>query len=339
MVRRGLFIALGVLWAVVIIAGPVAITAEEPLRGPSDETVANPAKEEQPRPPDREPRLLESRFMGATPEERARLAEERKRISAAAAAFGTDPTAIVGYYQAGYGHSEFTNGLRLDTATVVARLPLTPNWLLQVTMPYAWADLNRSRGFTTDGTGDMVVRMGGRLYASENVALFIGADSSFPTASEPQLGSGKYSLGPGGGVAAPLPRLRSLFFTQVQDLISVGGDPSRADLHFMQVQSGLNTIWSERWWSLAVMTWDVDWNNNRKTTMNLLGEVGYRFNNHWNVFAGGGGGMLGQDTFLGQDWTVQAGVRWVFRTPLIPKTFTGGPLGPPAQGRGDREAK
>ena len=42
---------------------------------------------------------LQSLLQGATPEEHARLEEERKRISAAARAFGTDPTAINGYYQ------------------------------------------------------------------------------------------------------------------------------------------------------------------------------------------------------------------------------------------------
>jgi hypothetical protein len=67
------------------------------------------------------------------------------------------------------------------------------------------------------------------------------------------------------------------------------------------------------------MTWDIDWNNNRKTTMNLLGEIGHRFDNHWNVFAGPRVGVVGKDTFLGLDWTVQAGVRWVFQTPLFPE--------------------
>jgi hypothetical protein len=277
--------------------------------------------------------------MGATPEERARLAEERKRIAEASAAIGVDPTAIVGFYQAGYGHSEYTNGLRVDTATGVVRLPLTPNWLLQVTMPYAWADLNGAHGFPTNGTSDLVARTGWRVYASENVALFIGGDVSFPTASEKQLGTGKYTLGPGAGVAAPLPRLRSLFFTLVEDFISVGGDPSRADIHYMRVQPALNTIWSERWWSLLSLTWNIDWTHRRENTVNLLGTVGYRFDQHWNVFIGAGGGVVGRDATLGQDWTVQAGVRWVFRTPLIPETFWGGPLGPPAQGRSEQEAK
>ncbi len=272
-------------------------------------------------------RPLKELIYGATPEERERLAEERRRLSAAAANFGTDPTAIIGFYQLTYTHLAFTNSARLDSATASVQVPVTPNWFVRAALPYVWADANQPRGSTADGTSDTVVRMGGRLYASDNVALFIGTDASFPTAAKNQLGTGKYTLGPGFGLAVPLPRARSLFFTVVQDFNSVGGDPSRANIHYMQVQPVINTIWSERWWTLVQGTFNIDWNNNRKTTMNLLGEVGYNFDKRWNVFAGAGTGVIGKDTVFGVDWTVQAGVRWVFKTPLLPETFFGGPLG------------
>jgi hypothetical protein len=262
-------------------------------------------------------RPLRTLLQGATPEEREQLTEERKRISVAAKTFGTDPTAINGYYQLEYGHNSFTNKLRTDSLTAEARLPITPNWIVRATMPYAWADLDQSRGFTTNGASDMTVRTANRLYASPNVALLIGTDVIFPTGSNDRLSTGKYILGPGGAVAVPLARLRSLFSMFVQDFNSVGGDPSRRDIHFMRVASGVNTLWSERWWTIASMDWNMSWNDNRKTTMNLLGEVGHRFDNHWNVFVSSGAGVVGQDTFLGLDWTVQAGVRWVFLTPFF----------------------
>lgn len=260
---------------------------------------------------------IESRFYGATPEEQARLEEERKRLSAAAAGFGTDPTAIIGYYQLEYGHNKFLRNLRTDSVTAEARLPITPNWVMRVTMPYVWADLNQPRGFTTNGASDLTVRNGGRLYASPELAVFVGGDVTFPTGSNDRLSTGKYTVGPGVAVAVPLPRLRSLLFVFPQDFSSVGGDPSRTNIHFMRVSSAFNTIWSERWWSTASMEWDMNWNNNRKTTMNLLGEVGHRFDKHWNVFVSSGAGVMGRDTFLGLDWTVQAGVRWVFMTPFF----------------------
>jgi len=260
---------------------------------------------------------IEARFYGATPEEQARFEEERKRLSAAAAVFGTDPTAINGYYQLEYGHNTFLHNLRTDTATAEARLPITPNFVMRVTMPYVWADLNQPRGFTTNGASDLLVRFGGRVYASPELAVFVGGDATFPTGSNDQLSTGKYTLGPGGAVAVPLPRVRSLFFSFVQDYSSVGGDPSRANLHFMRVTSAFNTIWSERWWTTASMEWDMNWNQNRKTTMNLLGEIGHRLDQHWNIFASYGAGVMGRDTFLGLDWTVQLGVRWVFMTPFF----------------------
>jgi hypothetical protein len=286
---------------------------------PASAAVAESSEEANPdaKPAEGKRRPLQSLLQGATPEEHERLQAERKRLSAAAKAFGTDPTAINGYYQLEYGHNSFTNNLRTDSLTAEARLPITPNWIVRVTMPYVWADLNQPRGFTTNGASDLAVRTGWRLYATPNVALFIGTDITFPTGSNDRLSTGKYTLGPAGAVAVPLPRLRSLFFTIVQDFSSVGGDPSRRDIHFMRVSSAVNTIWSERWWTTASMEWDMSWNDNRKTTMNLLGEVGHRFDNHWNVFVSSGAGVVGQDTFLGLDWTVQAGVRWMFQTPFF----------------------
>ena len=302
----GLLIVLGMALAPAGFAWPAD---EQPPKDPTTDSPSEPSEGKR--------RPVREFLLGATPEERERLAEERKLLSAEAAAFGTDPTAIIGYYQRVYQHNAYTNSARLDGALAVARVPITPNSFVQATLPYVWADANQPRGSTENGTSDTTVRMAGRLYASENVALLIGTDVIFPTAAKNQLGFGKYALGPGGALAFPLPRARSLFFLVVQNFQSIGGDPSRANLNYMQIQPTINTIWSKHWWTSLQGTYYVDWNNNRKTTLNLVGEVGHNFDNHWNVFAGGGAGAMGRDQFLGLDWTVVAGVRWVFRTPLF----------------------
>ncbi len=287
---------------------------------PASAAVSERSEEAKPdaKPAEGKRRPLRTFLQGATPEEHERLEKERIRISAAAKAFGTDPTAINGYYELNYGNTAFSNNnLRNNTVNADVRLPVTPNWVVRVTLPYVWADLDRPRGFTTNGASDLTVRSGHRIYASPDVALFIGTDVTFPTGSNDRLSTGKYTLGPAGAAAIPLPRLRSLFITIVQDFNSVGGDPSRADIHFMKVSSAVNTIWSERWWTLASMTYYVDWNNNNKNTINLLGEVGHRLDNHWNLFAGSGAGVAGKESPFGIDWQVLAGVRWVFQTPLF----------------------
>ncbi|MEO8339225.1 MAG: hypothetical protein ABI604_05815, partial [Nitrospirota bacterium] len=236
-----------------------------------------------------------------------------------AAANGIDPTAIVGYSQAAYGHGVFTNGLNLETATAVVQLPFTPNLAVRATLPYVWADLDRPQGFTTNGTSDLFVRAGGRVYTSPHLALLIGMDIAFPTGSNDRLSTGKYGLGPGAAVRVPLPRLRSLFITLVEDFKSVGGDPSRRDIHFMQVQPSITTIWSERWWTTVGAVWAVDWNNERRTVVNLQGEIGHRLDDRWRLFVQPGAGVVGRDTPLGLDWTVQAGVRWMFSGSLFPE--------------------
>ncbi|MGH7252105.1 MAG: hypothetical protein ACREIK_09680, partial [Nitrospiraceae bacterium] len=149
----GLLIILGLA-----LAPAGAWPADEPP--PKDPVTDSPSE-----PSEGKRRPLQSLLLGATPEERERLAEERKRLSAAAASFGTDPTAIIGFYQLGYGHNALTNGLRTEVATAVVQVPLTPNWAIKATLPYVWTDANQPRGTTQNGTSDLVVRMGGRLYA------------------------------------------------------------------------------------------------------------------------------------------------------------------------------
>lgn len=191
-------ILLGLIGIIGSGTGSVSL-AVETSGGHIDDPGGEPPKE--PRPP--EDRRLFSGLQGATPEEHGRLEEERKRLSAAAAGFGTDPTAIIGYYQLEYGHTEFTNNVRLDSVTATIRLPITPNFGFQVNVPYAWANLDQPGGFNKNGVSDLTFRTGGRVYASENVAFFIGTDGSFPTASETQLGTGKYTIGPGGANGGP----------------------------------------------------------------------------------------------------------------------------------------
>lgn len=309
--RLGLLISIVIALSVVMSGASFALAAAEASR---DDAVA----ESQAKPAQGERRLLPS-LLGATPEERARLTEERKSLSATAAANGTDPTAIIGFNQLAYGHTVFTNSLNLETATAVIQVPFTPNLAVRATLPYVWADLDRPQGFTTNGTSDLFVRAGGRVYSSPNLALLVGFDASFPTASDDRLGTGKYGLGPGAAVRVPLARLRSLFITLVQDFNSVGGDPSRRDIHFMQVQPAITTIWSERWWTIVGGVWAMDWNNNNRTVFNLQGEIGHRLDDRWRLFAQPGAGLVGRDTPLGLDWTVQVGVRWMFSGSLFPE--------------------
>ena len=93
-----------------------------------------------------------------------------------------------------------------------------------------------------------------------------------------------YTLGPRGGVAVPMPWLRSLFLPLVQDFNSIGGDPSRNDIHFTQGQSIVNTIWADRWWTTAQGAWQVNWEQKAKSSMTLEFEFGRNVVGSWGMY-------------------------------------------------------
>ena len=242
-----------------------------------------------------------------------------KAATALALANGTiDPTAIVGYYEFHYQHDSLPAGERVENAVAIASLALTPSWLLRVTMPYVWDAPNQPDTSNKHGAGDLQVRTAARVYTSPYWALLVGTDVLFPTASSEQLGSGKYAVGPGIAAAAPVPMLRSLVSVIVQNFNSVGGDPGRQKINFAQFQPAISTFWSEHWYSTLEPFVNVDWNRDSKTGMNLEAEIGYHFENRWEVFVHPGVGLWGKDLQAGYDWIVQCGVRWVFETPLFP---------------------
>ena len=76
--------------------------------------------------------------------------------------------------------------------------------------------------------------------------------------------------------------------------------------------------------------WAVDWNNERRTVVNLQGEIGHRLDDRWRLFVQPGAGVVGRDTPLGLDWSVQAGVRWMFSGSLFAERLLESlPLGEP----------
>ena len=298
--RMGLLIVLGILWAVCSGTGSVAIAAER-SGGLIDEPVA-------------ETRVHISAAAAEPSDDEA----ARKRLQEIAAAFGTDPTAIVSYYEFHYEHDHLPAGARTDNAVAIASLALTPSWLLRVTMPYMWDVPNQPDTSNTKGAGDMEVRVGARVYNSPYLALFVGTDVLFPTASNEQLGAGKYTLGPGIVATVPIPMLRSLFSVLVQNFKSVGGDPRRPKIDYAQFQLTLNTIWSEQWYTSLLPTVNVDWSRGGKSGMKVEAEIGYQFYGRWEAFLHPGVGLWGNDLQTGYDWIVQCGVRWVFSSPLFP---------------------
>jgi hypothetical protein len=261
--------------------------------------------------PRREPRFLPPRLRpkGLTPEELA----EAERVRKLAARFGTDPTAIVGRVQLSSQYIDLPQGARASETTARVDLPFRGNWLLRADAPFLrWSDPNRPGATSAQGMSDLAVIAGWRAYNTPEYAFFIAAASTFPTAAEPGLGLGKYTVGPLIATSRFLPKWDSFLFGVFQHQLSVGGDPARQAVEFTQVSAQINTIWIEQWWTTVQGVWKVDWERNAKSSMTLEFEAGRNLGNRWGIFARPGVGIWGQDVPGAYDWNVEVGIRRTF---------------------------
>ena len=243
--------------------------------------------------------------------------EEAKRLSDIAARMGTDPTAIIGRVQTLFRHDALEGGSRVSN-NLVGRIdvPYHKDFILRADLPYVWSHPNQfgtsSQGTTKEtGLSDLLVRTGGRVYSVPGDAIFVGMDFTFPTAAD-NLGSGKYTLGPGLATAHVFPAWKSIVFMLLQHQFSVGGDPSRNDVSASKIQTWFNTVWTDQWWTQLEGVVQVNWEQREKTSMTLELEGGYRLTKDWAAWVRPGVGLWGQSLPGAYDWNIEVGIRRMF---------------------------
>ncbi|MGH7180723.1 MAG: hypothetical protein ACREJN_01960 [Nitrospiraceae bacterium] len=255
-------------------------------------------------PPRLRPKLL-------TPEEH----EEAERLRQLAAKYGTDPTAIVGRVQLSSQYASLPQGARLSDTVARVDLPFRSNWLLRVDMPFhRWLDPNRPGLISAQGLGNLSAVLGWRAYNTPEYAFLIGAASTFPTADDRTLGSGKYAVGPFIATGRFLPTWESFLFGVFQHQVSAGGDPSRADISFTTGSVQINTIWSDRWWSIVQGVWQVNWEQKAKSSMTFEAELGRNVVGRWGLYVRPGVGIWGNTVAGAYDWNVEIGTRYMFKS-------------------------
>lgn len=286
---------------------PVDLNADAPAT-----TGTGSASEQKTEGPRREPRFL-------PPVLRPKLAqeelEEAERLRQLAAKYGTDPTAIVGRVQLSSQYADLPHGAQLSDTVARVDVPFRSNWLLRVDTPFhRWLDPNRPGVASAQGLGNLSAILGWRAYNTPEYALLIGAASSFPTASDDLLGSGKYTVGPIVATGRFLPQWESFLFGVFQHSVSAGGDPSRADVSFTQASLQINTIWADRWWTTAQGAWQVNWEQKGKSSMVFEIELGRNVVGRWGLFARPGVGIWGNDLAGAYEWNVEVGTRFMFKS-------------------------
>lgn len=257
---------------------------------------------------------------------RARAIDEIRRkmkrtLAVLSAENGTDPTAIIGQLSPRTRYQERENDQRVQEIARLS-LPLAPDWLLRIDMPFTYLDPKSSNEKSVAGTGDLRARLGWRVLNTADGSLFFGSEFYFPTASHDQLGSGRFEVGPAVVGSLNLADLRSNAYLWVEYLTSVtddlrdgsSGGTSAVDRSTSEsrVRLRLNTLWSKEWWSFVESRFFVDWTQNAKTGMVLLFEGGRRLDDHWRVYLRPEVGLWGRNLPGAFDYGVEAGVRYMF---------------------------
>src|ERR1044071_7822204 len=252
----------------VLLAMPHAGMAQSaPDESPSDGTAVDEpvtdetgAAEREPGTPDASPEGRRNPFKRIGPQPMTReQREEAERLRKVAAKYGTDPTAIVGRMQLTSQYLDLTPHANATLSTARVDLPFRGDYLLRVEMPFLRTTDAQAPGMGSQrGLSDLSVVAGWRAYNTPEYALLVGAVGSFPTASEPALGFGKYTVGPAVATARFLPRFDSFLIGLLSYQTSVGGDPSRKDVSLFNITAQINSFWGQRWWTIVQSGWDVD---------------------------------------------------------------------------------
>ena len=93
----------------------------------------------------------------------------------------------------------------------------------------------RIQGQEESGLGDLYFQALNFRDLAKRFSLGSGLAFQLPTATEDQLGTGKWQVAPSLFPLRTMPKQRALFFTRIQDFVSVAGDDDRRDLHYLQV--------------------------------------------------------------------------------------------------------
>jgi hypothetical protein len=244
-----------------------------------------------------------------TPEQR----EEAERLRRVAAKYGTDPTAIVGRLQLTSQYINLARGADATLSTLRVDLPFRGNFLLRMDTPFLrTSDPNQPGIPSQRGLSDFAVTAGWRAYNSPEYALLVGAVSTFPTAAEDTLGSGKYTVGPAIATARFLPRLDSFLIGLLSYQTSVGGDPSRKDISLLNLTAQVNSFWGERWWTVFQAIWQVDFERSGKSSMTMELEAGRSLIGRFGAYVRPGIGIWGRDLIGAYQWNIEVGVRYMF---------------------------
>lgn len=167
----------------------------------------------------------------------------------------------------GVPNDHIANSLQLLPITP---LPLTANWLLiprvVTTVLTYQPDVTRSSGGNT-GTGDTIATFFLSPLHSGKIAWGAGPSLLVPTSTNPELGSGKWGLGPAAGL--DMRPAWGSFWVAAQNLWSLPGHQSRSSVNQMIIETNLSHNLAQSWYLFTNPTINAAWTESSRDRWQL----------------------------------------------------------------------
>ena len=155
-----------------------------------------------------------------------------------AGAADEDPRSIV-FFNVRLQHVELGDGnsadfvlFRRDIAITQPRRPGVTFATMRFDLPVGHT---RIASQEATGLGDFYFQALNFRELSKRFSLGSGLAFQLPTATDDLLGSGKWQVAPSLFPLRTFPAKRALFFTRIQDFVSVAGDDDRRDIHYLSI--------------------------------------------------------------------------------------------------------
>jgi len=138
-----------------------------------------------------------------------------------------------------------------------------------------------------------------RVKAACGAPVSFFSELTFPTADPESLGQGKYIVMLGAETFHPLDSISSddhrlSFSPQVQQLVSVAGDPERKDINYTKLELALRDTWRKVYSLKLTLKPVIDWVQDGKTGAVAELEGGVNTEDGWRVLLMLGGRLWGE---------------------------------------------
>ena len=156
-------------------------------------------------------------------------------------AAGRSPTNFNSRVRLRTGYLDLSGGARLVPTSLAGTWAPLPSVALRLRLPVNYADPGKGESGEF-GIGDLSTRVLWRFLDTTRVSAFAGVEFAFPTASDPLVGTEKYSVVPTAALYVPVFDKVS-FIPVYQQLISFAGEDDRADLNIVRFRPLVLAQW------------------------------------------------------------------------------------------------